>query len=154
MQGYIFWIARGKLKGFIQFLCLDVSYKKINSTNMIRKLLLVPIPIRGFHEARNRKSVWLIYSLHSTFFTRQGYFSRLVRRVINAPNNQLEVRIASTTAAIVRGLGPPASFNKCISFQLRSISNGFAQHHSNKRNVNCILLQFDPLLQTYYFPSG
>ncbi len=65
-----------------------------------------------------------------------------MRRVINAPNNQLEVRIASTTAAIVRVLGPPASFNKCISFKLRSISNGFAQHDSNKRNVNCILLQF------------
>ena len=65
----------------------------------------------------------------------------LVRRVINAPNNQLDVRIAITTAAIVRMLGPPAAFNKCISFKLRSISNSFVQHDSNKRNVKCILLQ-------------
>ncbi len=128
--------------------------KRIKSINMIRPPILAPIQIRGFHEARTKKSVWLIYSHHSPYFNKQGYFLPLMRRVINAPNNQLELRIASTAAAIVRVLGPPASFNKCISFQLRSISNGFAQHDSNKRNVNCILLQFDPLLQTYYFPSG
>ena len=62
----------------------------------------------------NSQQLMNYYSPLFNFLRQISGFLPLVRIVINAPNNQLELSMATTAAATVRVLGPPASFSKCI----------------------------------------